>query len=86
MLSGNLRELDLLAPYVKDHVIKALTALSKYSETYREFKNKMKSYGVKRLRRGAFASFLRILNNNNSDLLTWYHKAINKLRFNEMTL
>lgn len=83
MIPGSLRELDLLSPYVRDHAVKALTALSKYSGMYQEFRNKLKSYGVKRLRRDAFTSFLRILNNNNKDLLQWYHKAINVLRSNE---
>jgi len=83
MISGSLRELDLLSPYVRDHAVKALTALSKYSGMYQEFRNKMKSYGVKRLRRDAFTSFLRILNNNNSDILDWYRKAVNVLRSNE---
>jgi len=83
MISGNLRELDLLSPYVRDHAVKALTALSKYLGMYQEFRNKLKDYGVKRLRRDAFTSFLRILNNNNSDILNWYRKAVIKLRSNE---
>ena len=83
MLSGSLRELDLLSPYVRDHAVKALTALSKYLGMYQEFRNKMKSYGVKRLRRDAFTSFLRILNNNNSNILNWYRKAVIKLRPDE---
>ena len=30
MISESLRELDLLSPYVKDRVVKALTTLAKY--------------------------------------------------------
>ncbi len=83
LFSGSLRELDLLSPYVSDHTVKALTALSKYLGLYQEFRNKLKSYGVKRLRRDAFTSFLRILNNSNGEILPWYRKAINSLRSNE---
>ena len=84
LLTGNLRDLDLLSPYVRDHVVKALTNLAKYMGTCQEFKKRLKDYGVKTFRPNAFASFLRILNSsNNSDLLTWYRKAINVLRPNE---
>jgi len=83
MLSGSIRELDLLSPYVRDHAVKALTAISKYSGMYQEFRNKLKDYGVKRLRRDTFTSFLRILNNNNSDVLQRHHKAIKILRSHE---
>ena len=30
MISGSLRELDLLSPYIEDRVVKALTTLAKY--------------------------------------------------------
>jgi intergrase/recombinase len=38
------------------------------------------------VKQDAFASFIRIYNNNSSDLLEWYHKAYNMLKPNEQTL
>jgi intergrase/recombinase len=38
------------------------------------------------VKQDAFASFIRIYNNNSSDLLKWYHEAYNVLRPNEQTL
>jgi len=83
MFSENLRELELLSPYVKDHVIKALTTSAKFLGVYQDFKKRLKDYGIQTFGPNDFASFLRILNNNNSGLLIWYHKAIRKLRPNE---
>lgn len=69
---------------MRDHAVKVLTNLARYLGTCQEFKKRLKDYGVKTFRPNAFASFLRILNSsNNSDLPTWYRKAINVLGPNE---
>jgi intergrase/recombinase len=83
MLGGDLRELQLLSPSVRDHVIKALIALSKYSGVYDSFKSKLKNYGIKLSTPDTFSAFLRILNGNSSDVLKWYNEAKPILRENE---
>jgi len=84
MLDGDLRKLELLSPYVKDHAVKALTTLAKYLGIYQQFKKRLNDYGIKTFRPNAFASFLRMMNNNsNGDLLQWYGKTKSVLRPNE---
>ena len=82
MLSGNLRELEELSPSVRDHVIKALIALSKYLGMYLEFKEHLERYGIKWVRPDSFMSFLRIFNSNNKNVLEWYSSAIPNLESN----
>ena len=83
MINGDLRGLDTLSPSVRNQVIKCLISLSKYLGVHSQFKQKLRDYGVKLYRSDVFSSFLRMLNGSNSDLLTWYRKAINVLRPNE---
>ena len=83
MLSGNLRELELLTPNVRDHVIKALIALSKYLGVYDNFRSKLKNYGIKLSTPNTFNAFLRIMNGNSSEILKWYNEAKPILRDNE---
>jgi intergrase/recombinase len=47
---------------------------------------RLQDYGVKMARPDVFASFLRIYNNKNTDLLDWYSKATSVLRDNEKLL
>ncbi|MDH5267908.1 MAG: integrase [Candidatus Bathyarchaeota archaeon] len=56
-----------------------MIALSKYLGFYREFKDRIKDYGIKWSTSSSIDSFLRILKSNNKDILTWYQKAINVL-------
>jgi hypothetical protein len=86
LLSGNLRELDLLSPSVKNATIKSLIILSKFLGIHQEFKSRLQDYGVKLVRPDVFASFLRIYNNQNSDLLKRYAEAVSVLRQNEKLL
>jgi hypothetical protein len=86
LLNGNLRELDLLSASVRNATIKSLIILSKFLGIHQEFKSRLQDYGVKLVRPDVFASFLRIYNNQNSDLLKWYAKAISVLRENERLL
>jgi intergrase/recombinase len=83
MLSGDLRELELLSPNVRDHVIKALIALSKYLGVYDNFKSKLKNYGIKLSTPNTFNAFLRIMNGSSSEILKWYNEANLILRDNE---
>ena len=83
MLCGDLRELELLSPSVRDHAIKALITLSKYLGVYDSFRSKLKNYGIKLSTPNTFSAFLRIMNGNSSDILNWYNEAKLVLRDNE---
>ena len=83
MLTGNLRELELLSPHVRDHAIKALITLSKYLGVYDNFKSKLKNHDIKLSTPNTFNAFLRIMNGNSSDVLKWYSEAKPILRDNE---
>jgi hypothetical protein len=60
--------------------------LSKFLGVHQEFKNRLQNYGVKLARPDVFSSFLRIYNNQNSDLLKWYSQAVSVLREHERLL
>jgi hypothetical protein len=83
LLNGNLRDLDLLSPSVKTHAVQSLISLSKFLGVHKQFKSRLEEYGVKIQRPDAFSSFLRIMNNHNSDLLEWNKKASEVMRPNE---
>jgi len=53
----------------RNNVLKALIAPSKYLGFYREFKEKLSDYSIKWTRTSSIDSFLRILNNQNKDVL-----------------
>jgi len=72
-----------LHPSTKSNVMKALICLTKYLGTYLEYKEKLKQHGVKWTRPDSFDSFVRIMNNNHSDLLEWYKNAYGILDDNE---
>jgi hypothetical protein len=86
LINGNLRELDLLSSSVKNATIKSLIVLSKFLGIHQDFKLRLQDYGVKMARPDVFASFLRIYNNKNTDLLDWYSKATSVLKDNEKLL
>ncbi len=83
---GNLRDIDTIPTGIRNNTIKSLIVLAKLLGIHQEFKNRLRDYGVKMVKQDAFASFIRIYNNNSSDLLEWYHKAYNILKPNEQTL
>jgi len=86
IVSGNLRELDMLPLSIKNNVIKSLIILSKYLGIYEDFSNRCKQFGIKTTSPNTLNAFLRILNSNNSDILKWYSEALPILRDNEKTL
>ena len=64
--------------------MKTLVNLSKYLGEYESFKSQLKNHGVKwATADNSFNSFLRIVNNNHSNLGEWYAKALEALRDNE---
>jgi intergrase/recombinase len=76
----------MLSASVKNATIKSLIILSKFLGIHQDFKQRLQDYGVKMSRPDVFASFLRIYNNKNTDLLDWYSKAASVLRENEKLL
>ena len=71
--------METFSKFKKNNVLKALIALSKYHGFYREFRERIKDYGIKWSQSSSIESFLRILRNNNKDILEWYHKAASVL-------
>jgi len=64
-------------------VMSSLSNLSKFLGIYQQWKASMKNTGLKWSKSDSFNSFMRIFNNNHSDLIEWYHKAIDVLNDNE---
>jgi intergrase/recombinase len=85
-LYGNLRDIDIIPIGTRNNTIKSLIVLAKFLGIHQEFKSRLKDYGVKMVKQDAFASFMRIYNNNSSNLLEWYKKALNVLKPNEQKL
>ena len=87
LLYGNLREIEmkLLKDSTKSTIVKALIVLSKFLGIHQQFKQRLVDYSIKIHREDSFTSFLRIFNNNNSDVLKWNNEACSVLRENERT-
>jgi hypothetical protein len=77
MISGDLNDLELLSPHIRNHAIKSLIVLSKYLGIHQQFKQKLSNFGIKTYRQDSFTSFLRILNTNNNgnDVLKWLNEV-----------
>ena len=56
LLSGNLRDIDKISATTKNNAIKSLIVLSKFLGIHEEFKEALKSYGVKLQRPDAFSA------------------------------
>ena len=68
----------------RGNVLKAMVNLAKYLGCYEEYKIKLRNHGVKWINQDdSFNSFLRIVNNNHSNLGEWYTTAESFLRDNE---
>ena len=75
LMAGNLAEVEAFSDSKRNSVLKALISLSKYVGTYREFKAKMKAYGIGWSRTSSVDAFLRIMSNRNSDVLKWLREV-----------
>jgi len=75
----NPSKLLTLSPSNKANAMKSLICLSKYTGIYLQYKEKLRQYDIKWVRPDAFESFIRIMNNNHSDLLKWYNKVCSML-------
>jgi hypothetical protein len=80
---GNPSKLLSLTPSSRANALKSLVRLSKYLGYYLQFKERIKQYGIKWVRPDSFSSFLRIMNNNHSDLIAWFNKVSGILDDNE---
>jgi hypothetical protein len=69
---------------IRGNVLKAMVNLAKYLGKYEEYKGKLKNHGVRWVNSDdSFNSFLRIVNNNHSNLGEWYKTTRIILRDNE---
>jgi hypothetical protein len=80
----NPNELLKIPTSIRSNVLKAMVCYSKYTSCYEDYKLKLKNSGIKwNTNDSAFDSFLRIVNNNHSDLGHWYSEMQKILRGNE---
>lgn len=69
---------------VRGNVLKAMVNLAKYLGRYEEYKGKLNNCEIKWIHNDdAFNSFLRIINNNHSNIGEWYKTVQDFLRYNE---
>jgi intergrase/recombinase len=79
MLNGSLAELNGFSKAKRRMILASLIALSKHLGCYEAFKQRMHSFGIKWETRSNYESFLRILKDENSDILDWVKTCVNKL-------
>ena len=80
---SNLRELESFSDFKKPNVIKSLLILAKYNGCYSQFKERLKSNGIKSAKPNSLNAFLRILNASDSNILGYYRDIQPILRPNE---
>jgi hypothetical protein len=69
---------------IRNNVINALTALSRFLGTYNSFLTDMRVHGIKRVRSDPVQAFTRIFNSNDhKELGEWYQDALTVLKENE---
>jgi hypothetical protein len=78
------QKLNLLPVSNRSNILKTMVNLAKFLGTYEDYKAKLKQHGIHWTNNdNSFNSFLRIINNNHSNLGAWYSKAMEILRENE---
>ena len=83
-LLSDVNSILLSKPTIRNNVINALTALSRFLGTYNSFMSEMKAHGIKRVRADPVKIFTRIFNSNaHKGLDEWYKQAITILKDNE---
>jgi hypothetical protein len=83
-LLDDINSIQLLKPTIRNNIINALVALSRYIGKYEEFKAKMHSHGIKHVKPDPITTFTRIFNSNaHEGLSEWYNQAMGFLRDNE---
>jgi intergrase/recombinase len=80
----DVNQIQLVKPTVRNNIINALIALSRYLGNYEEFKREMDSHGIKRVKPDPIATFTRIFSSNaHVGLDKWYSDSIAVLNENE---
>jgi intergrase/recombinase len=80
----NPQNISILPISIRSNILKAMVNLAKYLGCYEQFKVRLRNHGVKWVNQDdSFNSFLRIVNNNHSNLGEWYNTAQSILRENE---
>jgi intergrase/recombinase len=64
-------------------IMASLSNLAKFLRIYQQWKESLKNSGLKWSKNNSFDSFMRIFNNNHTDLIDWYRRATNILNDNE---
>ena len=83
-LLNDVNSILLSKPTIRNNVINALTALSRFLGTYNSFMAEMKAHGIKRARADPVQAFTRIFNSNaHKGLGEWYKNAMTVLKENE---
>ena len=83
-LLNDVNSILLAKPTIRNNVINALTALSRFLGTYNSFMAEMKAHAIKRVRLDPMQTFTRIFNSNaHKGLGEWYKKALAVLKENE---
>jgi intergrase/recombinase len=67
----------------RSNVLKALVAFAKFNGNYESFTKSIKSNGIHWINKNGFDSFLRIMNNNHTDVTEWHRKTQTVLSDNE---
>ena len=68
----------------RSNILKTMVNLAKFLGTYENYKAKLKQHGIHWVNNdNSFNSFLRIVNNNHSNLGAWYAAVQSMLRPNE---
>jgi hypothetical protein len=81
---NNPQKINEVPTSIRANILKTMVNLAKFLGTYETYKAKLKQYGIHWTNGDdSFNSFLRIINNNHSNLGEWYKAAQNILRDNE---
>jgi intergrase/recombinase len=83
-LVNDVNSILLAKSTIRNNVINALTALSRFLGNYNSFMAEMKAHGIKRVRADPVQAFTRIFNSNaHNGLGEWYQAASAVLKENE---
>ncbi len=83
-LLSDVNGIQLLKPTIRNNIINALLALSRYQGNYDQVKSQMKSHGVKHYKPDQITTFTRIFNTDaHEGLGEWYNQAMAVLGDNE---
>lgn len=83
-LLNDVNGIQLIKPTIRNNIINALLALSRYQGNYDIVKTQMKAHGVKHYKPDQITTFTRIFNNDaHEGLGEWYNQAMTILGDNE---